>query len=123
MQHEIYGAAILALSLCLTGCGHRQTADKASTSPPPGTNQSAATAGTPLPASTQAAILPSLAQPNGEPDMGELNRTLLRWVLANRRRPASFEDFAATAGVPIPPPPAGKKYIIGKDMHVILVSR
>ena len=62
-------------------------------------------------------------QPNGEPDLKELNRSLLRWILGNRRRPKSFEDFAATAGIMIPPPPAGKKYVIAKDMHIQLVDR
>ena len=48
---------------------------------------------------------------------------MVRWLIANKRRPKDFEDFAATAGVPIPPPPAGKKYAIGKDMHIVLVNR
>jgi len=62
--------------------------------------------------------------PNGEPDLAELNRSLLRWVMANRRKPASFEDFAATANATIPPPPAGKKYSINKStMHIVLVNQ
>ncbi len=65
----------------------------------------------------------TLAQPDGQPDLAELNRTLIRWIVAHKRAPASFEDFAATSGVQIPPPPAGKKYIIAKDMHIQLVSR
>ncbi len=60
--------------------------------------------------------------PNSEPDLGELNRGLLRWLMRNHRRPANFEDFAATAGVAIPPAPAGKKYVISKDMHIQLVK-
>lgn len=71
-------------------------------------------------AATSAAVA---VQPNGEPDLKELNRSLLRWILGNRRRPKNFEDFAATAGVVIPPPPTGKKYIIAKDMHIQLVDR
>jgi hypothetical protein len=69
--------------------------------------------------------IPAVAatQPDGGPDLKELNRSLLRWILGNRRRPQNFEDFAATAGVVIPPPPAGKKYIIAKDMHIQLVDR
>jgi hypothetical protein len=37
--------------------------------------------------------------------------------------PANFDEFAATAGVPIPPPPAGKKYFLAKDMHIQLVNQ
>jgi hypothetical protein len=61
--------------------------------------------------------------PTGGPDLSELNRGLKRWILGNRRRPKNFEDFAATAGIAIPPPPAGKQYIIGSDMHIQLVNR
>jgi hypothetical protein len=61
-------------------------------------------------------------QKNGEPDLANINRTLIRWIIRNKRRPASFEDFAATADTPIPPAPAGKKYIIAANMHVQLVN-
>ena len=70
-----------------------------------------------------ATVPATVATPNGEPDMAELNRSLLRWVLKNKRRPNNFEDFAATAGVAIPPPPAGKKYLLGSDMKIQMVSR
>ncbi len=76
----------------------------------------------PVYSQTPATTTPAVA-PNGEPDLGELNRSLLRWVMANRRKPASFEDFAATANVTIPPPPAGRKYAIDPStMHIVLVK-
>ncbi len=87
------------------------------------------TAGQPAPAAKPAAPQANqapgatLTQPDGAVDMPELQRTVIRWVVSNRRRPNSFEDFAATAGVPIPPPPAGKKYILTRDLHVQLVNR
>jgi hypothetical protein len=62
-------------------------------------------------------------QPDGSVDMAELNRYLLRWVVANQRRPASFEEFAASAGAQIPPPPAGKKYVITREMRIALENR
>ena len=62
-------------------------------------------------------------QPEAQPDLPELNRSLLRWMMGHRHRPKDFEEFAATAGVTIPPPPAGKKYIIRKDLHIALVDR
>ncbi len=61
------------------------------------------------------------AQP--DPDLQDVNRQLRRWILKNQRPPENFEDFAATAGMQIPPPPAGKKYAIDKHMHVVLVNR
>ncbi|MEJ0090897.1 MAG: hypothetical protein WDM80_14290 [Limisphaerales bacterium] len=70
-----------------------------------------------------AAPATATAQSPAEPDLKELNRSLLRWIIGNHRRPKSFEDFAATSGVVIPPPPAGKKYVLGKGMHILLVDR
>jgi hypothetical protein len=60
---------------------------------------------------------------NTAPDLAELDRGLLQWILRNRRRPDNFADFAATAGIHIPPPPKGKKYVIAKNMHIQLVDR
>lgn len=64
--------------------------------------------------------LPPVVDNAGQTDMDELNRTLVRWILRNKRRPNSYEDFAATAGVQLPTPPAGKKFVIGKDMRIVL---
>lgn len=58
-----------------------------------------------------------------EPDLGEINRSLIRWIVGNRRKPSSFEEFASSSGAQIPPPPAGKKYVIGANMHVQLVNQ
>ena len=79
------------------------------------------------PAPTQApvnhpAVPAAAAQPAAAPDLGELNRGMIRWIVANRRRPHNFEDFAATANMTIPPPPAGKKYVIDSTMHIQLVN-
>jgi hypothetical protein len=52
-----------------------------------------------------------------------MDRELRKWIVRNRRPPKNFEDFAATAGVSIPPAPDGKKYVIDKTMHVILAKR
>jgi hypothetical protein len=117
------GVLILGLILCLSGCGGHKSADNTST--PAQTNETAAAAAeNQTPVNTQSST-PAAAtvQANAEPDLPELNRAVRRWLMANRRRPASFEDFAATAGVPIPPPPAGKKYFLSSDMHVQLVPR
>ena len=90
---------------------------------------------------TTGATAPAVAQPNamaaapsdlpqvdtatnGEPDMRDLNRYLLRWAVGHQKRPASFEEFAADPGVQIPPPPTGKKYKLDTGtMHIILVNQ
>src|SRR5260221_5752984 len=71
---------------------------------------------------TAVAPAPVTAQAPAAPDLRELDRSLMRWMMGNRRPPKNFADFAATAGVGIPPPPAGKKYIIDKTMHIQLVD-
>jgi len=114
-------AVIFVLSLGVTGCGKSKPPVVVQV-PDQNTNQTAETTPVYQPP-TPAAPATEAVQPPAAPDLNELNRSLLRWVIGNRRRPQSFEDFAATAGVTIPPPPAGKKYIIGKDMHIQLVNR
>lgn len=65
-----------------------------------------------------------LVTPTGEPDLAELNRCLLRWMVGNRRQPATFEEFAASANMTIPPPPEGMKYSIDKKTkRIVLVKR
>ena len=63
------------------------------------------------------------AAPNVAPNLVELHNALGRWLGRNQRVPANFEEFAATAGVVIPPPPAGKKYVLTKRMEILLVNR
>ena len=107
--------------LCSTGCGKKK-----SEAPPVDAQPAAAEAPSPTQpprSSTEHLAVAPLATPTGEPDMAELNRTLLRWVLGHRKKPASFDEFAASANVPIPPPPAGKKYAIDGSMHIVLVKQ
>ena len=116
------GLVVLVGIVLVTGCGKGKQTTPAAAPSPESVNQAAADH-MPVPSAVPPAKPAVIAAPNGEPDLVELNRSLLRWILANRRRPANFEDFAATAGVVIPPSPAGKKYVIGKDMHVQLVKK
>jgi len=119
-----YGAASLSLLVALFSTGCRKAGSSASNNIS-GAESNAAAAQThePVYSPTPANAAP-LVTPNGEPDLAELNRSLLRWVMANRRKPASFEDFAATAKVTIPPPPAGKKYALNPStMHIVLSDK
>ena len=97
-------ALVLGAAMFAAGCGKKSEKPSSSATPPLQTTVTA----------TNVAAAP---------DLGELNRDLLRWILSNRRKPASFEDFSATAGVVIPPPPEGKKYVIGGNMQIKLVDR
>lgn len=45
------------------------------------------------------------------------------WVYQHGRRPANFEEFAASAKVQIPKPPPGKKYTINHRGLISLVNR
>jgi hypothetical protein len=64
---------------------------------------------TPPPASAPAVVAVS---PAGGADLKQLNHAYVGWVLQNRRRPNSFEEFVKLSGIQVPPPPAGKKYVI-----------
>ena len=120
----LFAVLIAGLSLFAAGCGKKEQGQ--GTTPPAGASQPAQLRAQPgqAPAAPQVyQPVTTLAQSNGAVDLPELQRCVIRWVVANQRRPNSFEDFAATAGVQIPPPPAGKKYLITHDLHVQLVNQ
>ena len=60
---------------------------------------------------------------NAAPDLRPLNQALIGWIMQNRRHPATFEEFAASADIQIPPPPPGKKYIFNGRGLISLVNR
>jgi hypothetical protein len=121
--------ALVGGALIFSGCSKAKSPVSATPAPPADSVQPAQPASAPVenspsppsPAQRAVAAIPTVT-PDGQPDLGALNRSLIRWVVGNRRPPANFADFAATAGVPIPPPPAGKKYFITKNMHIQLVA-
>lgn len=114
---------VVAVSLmAVAGCKPKQAP-----SPPPA--ESGVTNVTPAGPPTGAAATASADLPqvnvaaDGEPDLHDLNRYVLRWAIAHQRRPMSFEEFAADPGVKIPPAPAGKKYVLDHTMHIVLVNQ
>ena len=115
--------ALVVGVLFFAGCGKAKKSAAETPAPSPESVKQAETDHLPVATPTPAAAPALATAPNGEPDLKELDRSLLRWLMRNRRKPASFEDFSATAGVAIPPPPAGKKYVIAKNMHIQLVDR
>ena len=108
----------LLLSLCAAGCGKKSEASipaAANSVQAPAASEGASSDS--VVAESPGAPAPSVSDPS------QLNRALRRWILSNQRPPTNFQDFAATAGIQIAPPPEGKKYAIDKTMHVILVKR
>ena len=104
--------ALLVLAACGKKAQPEATASTPGWVPPTATNSTVATTSGQTPA-----VVPA------QPDLEEITRDLRKWIVRNQRPPKSFEDFAATANTQIPPAPAGKKFAIDKQMHVILVNR
>ncbi len=99
--------SVLAAVLAAGACGKNSATQN---SPP-----ASASASQP----TNAAQMPA----GGAADVGEIQRSVIRWIVLHHARPANFEQFAASADVKIPPPPPGKKYVLASDMHVKLVDQ
>lgn len=97
----VFSGLILMGAMVITGCSKSQTA------------------------STQAAgpLAMHGTVTNGQPNLPELQRDVIRWVVGNHRMPTNFDEFASTAGVAIPPPPPGQIYVIDSKMHVGLAKQ
>jgi hypothetical protein len=117
----IWAAIMLSSMLFVSGCS-RKSSDAASFQSSAQTNQVGGTANAVSPGQSAPAVA-SIAQADGQADMTELDRVARMWMFRNHRRPTSWDDFAANAGVQIPPPPPGKKYVLSRDMRVTLVDR
>jgi hypothetical protein len=116
---EILCVAILCGSGLLgAGCHKKAGNDAAAATNQPQAEVPAAGA----PSGTGGGRVP-VAAPVPVKNASELDRALSNWVARNRRAPRNFEEFAATAGVNIPPPPNGKRYAIDKTGHVVLIKR
>ena len=113
----------LVATLFSVGCKKAKAPTAEAPAPTPAQAKQAETDHMPVYLPTPVAAPAVAAAPDAAPDLAELNRSMIRWLMKNHRKPKSFEDFAATAGVAIPPPPAGKKYIIAPNMHIQLVNR
>jgi hypothetical protein len=100
--YAVLGSSLLGL---LAGCGKQ--------SDPAPVSGSMATQG----------ASPEAASTYGDEALAELTREVRRWIVATKKRPTSFEDFAANAKITVPPPPPGKKYELSKEMRVVLVDR
>jgi hypothetical protein len=127
------GTLLLAFSLAgaglVDGCGKRSqppagpSAPEAS-SPVVDTNSEQTTSGPP----GEAPALPTVSteetpQAPLPQNPEQLTLALHHWIGQHQRLPKDFEEFAASNPERIPPPPAGKKYVINSRYQVVLVNR
>jgi hypothetical protein len=93
---------------------------------PAETKPASAPATSPAPApAAPAPTQPLAVSPNANNDeiLAQLTREVRKWIVGHQRTPQSFEEFASTTQVQVPPPPAGKRYALTKQMKVVLVNR
>jgi hypothetical protein len=121
------GGLLYVLLVCTTaalaaGCSKKDESSAAAPLPPPQTNAaSSAPAMPPAVANSQSG--PAASATNAMPDLRPLNQALIAWIIQNRRHPATFEEFAASANIQIPPPPPGEKYVLNSRGLISLVNR
>ena len=118
----IFLAMVLALGLAglASGCGKKAeepaTPPAAAVQEPPGPAPGPRVAQQPA----QPRTLEVQEGAGADAVLEQMNRELLRWIVAHRRKPASFEEFISSARLTVPPPPAGKRYVLGSNMKIVL---
>ena len=114
--------AIATAALFSGGCGKgKSSAETPAPLSVADTNQSPAAMPTSAPKYESPPIVIA-ASPDGGADLKQLNHAYIGWIVQNRRRPKSFDEYVALSGVQIPPPPAGKKYVIDKNGFINLAN-
>jgi hypothetical protein len=101
----------MVLAAILVGCGHKPTA---TADVQPASPDQASAAATPDQTGTATVSIPVTvaAAPDGGADLRDLNHAYIGWVVRSHQRAKTFEEFVAASGTKVPPPPAGKKYVI-----------
>jgi len=112
---------VCANALLVAGCSKQSQSQAPSASTPQNVDASQPAPATPTPA-VNSEPAPAATATNALPDLRPLNQALLGWVIQNRRHPANFEEFAASANIQIPPPPPGKKYVLNSRGLISLVD-
>jgi hypothetical protein len=119
-------ALVLTAALSFTGCSKKPAvAEAPAPQPALDTNQNKTAAAPVVPeaapvvpeATPVAPEAPAViaASPNGGANLSALNQAYIGWVIQNHHHAKSFEEYVAASGISVPPPPAGKKYIIDKN--------
>jgi hypothetical protein len=113
----------LAFMMTAAGCGKSSNQPQATRQVPPPSASSTTASSTPAPAPAQSQSVTTAADPNDpHENLQLLNRALIRWMIKNHRHPQNFEDFASSAKIQIPDPPAGKKYTLDGRGFITLVD-
>lgn len=125
MSHRLMAdlclAAFLTTILLAVGCKKNEPAPVAAEPPPVAeTNPTPALAPPAQPAASAPVVVAS--SPDGGADLKQLNHAYIGWIVQNRRRPKSFEEYVTLSGVQVPPAPAGKKYVIDKNGYINLAT-
>lgn len=118
-----YLVLVLGVAMFIVGCGKKSENPPAgATMAPPQSNQAVVPPSSPAPGGNSQpvpAAAPATNTDTASTNLKELNHALTRWVVQNHQRPTSFEDFVARSNIQVPPPPAGKKYVIKRGFIVL----
>jgi hypothetical protein len=114
-------ASLIGLGLVLAiaaGCG-KSNAPTTSAAPPSSDSAHVSAApSAPAAANTQQVTAANPDIP--KPEMQAMNRALLDWERANKRRPKTFQEFASSTDFQVPTPPPGKKFAFNARGFIVL---
>lgn len=105
-------ALIVSSILAATGCSKHESASQTPSKNLPNTNQTSAFQ--PSPTEFKSTPVVIAANPAGGADLKQLNHAYVGWIMQHHQAPKTFEEFISLSGMKVPPPPAGKKYVIDK---------
>jgi len=113
-----------SLMLVLAGCGKPAPA-KDTSGPPAAPDHPSSIAADPAASSRPAGPQAPPGTPTSQPPQGirDMERVLVGYVIRTHHRPKTFEEFVAATNLQVPPPPAGKKYSLASNMHIVLVNQ
>lgn len=124
-QKGLYLALILGVAMFATGCGKKESAAPSVTTDAPqqtATQETAAATAPSRPVYIPPTPAAMTAADKGIPALQQLNRSVIQYRIQNHRKPTSIEEVAAFAGVQVPPPPPGKKYVFNGRGLIDLVD-
>jgi hypothetical protein len=120
-RSTLMGALALTAITLSTGCNKSKS--PTAQAPPPVTDTNLAAADLPgAPVSTPPPV-EIVAKPDGGVDLKALNHAYIGWIVQTRKAPKSFEEYVSLSGVKVPPPPAGKKYVIDKNGFINVANQ